>query len=85
MDFVSHILIGRAFASSPKNSRKDIATITLFAFLPDLPSVFLYLYLGLLNSRPLLIPAHSDWNGFRVPNPAWSALWEIPHSVFLPF
>ncbi len=82
MDFVSHILIGRALAVFPKNSRKNIYLITFFSFLPDLPQVATYLYLGFVKARPFLIPLSADWQGFRQFHPIWSVLWEIPHNVF---
>ena len=82
MDFVSHILIGRTLATSQKNSKRDISLITFFSFLPDLPVIFVYLYLGFIKARPFLIPLNTDWDGFRTFHPAWSALWEVPHSYF---
>lgn len=85
MDFVSHILIGRVLATSPKNSRKNIYLITFFSFLPDLPQIAIYLYLGFIKARPFLIPLNTDWDGFRTLHPIWSAVWEIPHSIFFAF
>ncbi len=82
MDLVSHVLIGRALGTPPKNSKKDVFWITFFSFLPDLPQIIIYIYLGFINSRAFFIPFNTDWDGFRDFNPVWSALWEIPHSVF---
>lgn len=81
MDIISHTLIGRALAASPKNSKRDIFIICFFAYLPDLPQLVTYIYLGLENSRRYLFPLTSDWNGLRAASPIWSALWEVPHGL----
>ena len=83
MDIVSHALVGnifKEFARSP--SAKDKLIIILFAFLPDIPVMFLmYPLLGHANGRPFWIPYNSDWAGARSAHPIWSMSWEIPHSL----
>jgi len=85
MDIGSHILFGRALATAPKISRRNIFLITFFSYLPDLPQTFTYIYLGFVNSRPYWFPLNSDWEGFRELYPFWIALWEIPHSLLFVF
>jgi len=82
MDSISHILIGKLLASSPKYSKKAVFITAFFSFLPDLSSIPMYLYLGYIKARPFWIPYNSDWNGVRELRPVWSALWDIPHSLF---
>jgi hypothetical protein len=82
MDIFSHVLIGRALATPPQNAKKDIWIITIFSYLPDLFQSVLYLYLGIINSRPFFFPLNSDWDGVRELHPFLSALWEVPHSIF---
>jgi len=81
MDFISHILIGRALAVSPKNSKRDIIWITLFAFLADIPQIPLHFWLGYMKNRPFWFPYTIDWMGFRALHPYLSMFWEIPHST----
>lgn len=65
-------------------SSADITAITLFAGLPDLPQVPLYLYVGFKHKRFLDIPKNSDWlrEHFRTRHKFWSGLWEVPHSLW---
>lgn len=81
MDFLSHILIGIALSVLSGNP-SNYSTITLFAVLPDLFLIPLYLYLGHDKKRKSWIPKKSDWSGFRESNKILSALWEAPHSLF---
>lgn len=84
MDIISHLLVGRALAELGNYSPAQITAITLFAVLPDAPQVPLYLYVGYKHKRFLDIPKNSDWlrEHFRNRHPFWSALWEVPHSIF---
>ncbi|KKR23662.1 MAG: hypothetical protein UT53_C0010G0016 [Candidatus Yanofskybacteria bacterium GW2011_GWD2_39_48] len=82
MDVISHILIGRGIATPSGIPKRNVYFITFFSFLPDLPQIAIYLYLGFINSRPFFMPLNTDWNGFRALHPLWSAIWEIPHSIF---
>ena len=84
MDIISHLLIGRALAELGNYSPSQIAAITLFAALPDAPQLPLYVYVGFKHKRFLDIPKNSDWlrEHFRFRHPFWSALWEVPHSLW---
>jgi hypothetical protein len=73
-------LIGRAIASSPKNSRMNIFWIIFFSIIPDLPVAITYLYLGILNSRPFGIALDSDWVGFKQIHNIFSSLYNTTHS-----
>ena len=83
MDFVSHVLIGKLIQTASRlTSTTEKLLIITFAFLPDIPVLFIYLLLGRANNRPFWIPHNSDWTGVRQVHPWWSATWEIPHSLF---
>jgi membrane-bound metal-dependent hydrolase YbcI (DUF457 family) len=84
MDVVSHLLIGRALAEFGNYSPSQVAVITAFGALPDLPQAPLYLYVGYKHKRFLDIPKNSDWlrEHFRNKHPFWSGLWEVPHSLW---
>jgi len=83
MDVVSHVLVGKLFEAGAKiNSWKHRLIVISFAALPDLPIAFVYLLLGREKGRPFWIPLNSDWIGVRAAHPVWSAMWEIPHSLF---
>jgi hypothetical protein len=84
MDIVSHLLVGRALAELGNYSPPQVAAITLFAALPDVPQAPLYLYVGYKHKRFLDIPKNSDWlrEHFRSRHPFWAALWEVPHSLW---
>lgn len=82
MDIVSHGLIGAALSVHPRYKKKEILVISLFGLLPDLFQIPVYLFLGFIKNRPFWFPQNTDWIGFRDAYPVWSALWEIPHSLF---
>jgi hypothetical protein len=83
MDLVSHVLVGKVFQTASKlNSLKEKFIVISFAFIPDIPVLFVYLLLGRANNRPYWIPYNSDWIGVREAHPWWAAMWEIPHSIF---
>ena len=79
MDVISHGIIGRAIANSKTNG-KDKGKIILFAILPDLFQIPIYLFLGYINKRPLFIPLNTDWSGMREKYPNLMKLLDIPHS-----
>jgi len=85
MDFISHILIGRALATPYKKNKKNFYSVIFFSALPDLGAFLQYFYLGYINSRSFFIPLNSDWDGFRQMHPLFSSLWDIPHSIFFAF
>lgn len=83
MDVVSHVLVGKLFqVSSRPASWKHKLIVISFAFLPDLPVVFVYLLLGHEKGRAFWIAHNADWIGIRAAHPVWSAMWEVPHSLF---
>jgi membrane-bound metal-dependent hydrolase YbcI (DUF457 family) len=84
MDIISHLLVGRALAELGNYSPSQITAITLFAALPDAPQIPLYAYVGYKHKRFLDVPKNSDWlrEHFRDKHPFWSALWEVPHSLW---
>lgn len=81
MDIVSHAIVGRMLVTKKKNKPSDFWLIVLFAALPDLFQIPLYLYLGYINHRPFFWPYNSDWIGFRASNSGWLLWWDIPHSL----
>jgi len=87
MDIISHLLVGRALAELGNYSPSQASEISLFAVLPDLPQLPLYLYVGWKHKRFLDIPKNSDWlrEHFRNKHPFWSSLWELPHSLWFLF
>lgn len=82
MDIVSHGLIGGLVAAPIAKTPTEAAWIVGFSFLPDLIQVPLYLLLGRKHKRRFWIPYNTDWSGVRKKHPAWTKLWEIPHSLF---
>ncbi len=83
MDVITHLLIGEALALPTQSTLRDNLIVALFSLLPDTTQIPLYLHIGFINKRWLWFPRNSDWlkNHFRNKHPAWSALWEIPHSI----
>jgi hypothetical protein len=83
LDLLSHGLVGALFErAAPARSWKRRSLVIAFAMLPDLPVFGVYLLLGREKGRPFWIPHNADWSGVRGAHPWWSALWEIPHSLF---
>jgi len=83
MDVVSHALVGKLFqVGSRTASCKHKLIVIAFAFLPDLPVFLVYLLLGHEKGRAFWIAHNADWIGVRAVHPVWSAMWEIPHSLF---
>lgn len=82
MDFVSHAIIGGTIGAAYKEKKRNVLFAALFAVLPDITQIPLFFYVGYLRHRFLWIPYDADWAGVRAPHPGWSALWDIPHSLF---
>jgi hypothetical protein len=85
VDFISHILVGGILSVLKKFKKLEIYWIIFFSVLADIPQIFLYLYLGVTNSRLFFIPLNSDWTGFREVTPLVDLLWEFPHSLLFVF
>ena len=88
MDIISHLLIGEILALPSQSNLKDNLIVAAFAVLPDITQLPIYLHIGHVNKRYFWWPKNSDWlhKRFRSRHPAWSALWELPHSfLFLLF
>jgi hypothetical protein len=84
MDIISHALVGNVFKEFDRShSLRDKLVIVFFAFLADIPVMFLMNpLLGYEHGRPFWIPHDSDWVGARSAHPIWSMSWEIPHSDY---
>ena len=81
MDIISHALLGLDITSNIIKNPTEIAQVAFFSGLPDMFQFPLYLFIGYKKRRPLWIPWHSDWKGFRKKHPLWFGLWELPNSV----
>lgn len=84
MDVFSHALVGNIFKEASRvDSFRAKLIIVLFAFVPDLPGLFIvYPLLGHEHGRPFWFPYNSDWVGAHAAHPLWAAIWEVPHSLF---
>ena len=83
MDVVSHALVGKLFQVGSRTAGATQKLMVIgFAAVPDLPVFLVYLLLGHEKGRAFWIPHNADWIGVRSAHPVWSALWEIPHSLF---
>ena len=82
MDILSHILIGEIIALPTQSTVKNNLWVVGFSYLPDLPQIILYLYVGFLKKRFLWIPKNQDW--YKIPlrdkHKFWVSLWDMPHS-----
>jgi membrane-bound metal-dependent hydrolase YbcI (DUF457 family) len=81
MDIISHLLIGNAI-SLPCSNKKCRFWVIFFSILPDISQIPFYIFLGYINKRLFFFPLNSDWVGAKIAHPVFSALWEIPHSIF---
>lgn len=82
VDVLSHTLVGGLIEClAVVRGRWKRVLVISFAFIPDLPVLFVYPLLGHENARPYWIPPNSDWIGVRETHPVWSVLWEVPHSA----